>query len=281
MIDCHTHVLDPDRFPFTADTYRPHAGECGNLEQFLATLDRHQVSHAVVVQPTSGYDRDHRCLLDALQRAGNRICGIARILPQDARDSIGLLDVRGMRGVRIDPVKDGAQVCRHPDFAWLRDALRERGAVLQLQCEGDQLAELLPLLGGDPPRIVIDHCGRPDPARGLSQPGFAATLELGRRGHFVKLSGPFRFSREPFPHADADPYVSALVDAFSAQRCVWASDWPFLRFADAIGYDDAIAFGRRWVGDPDRLDAAARTLFGFDDAPALSAAGRAGARAAR
>jgi len=52
----------------------------------------------------------------------------------------------------------------------------------------------------------------------------------------VKLSGHYKFSREPYPYRDAWPYVHALVDAFGLDGCLWGSDWPFLRASERIDY---------------------------------------------
>ena len=97
----------------------------------------------------------------------------------------------------------------------------------------------------------MDHCACPDPARGLDQPGFAAILELGRRGHAaIKLSGPFRYSKRPWPYADCDRFVQALVDAFTLDNCVWGSDWPFVRLPSRCDYGPTRAMLDRWLPDP-------------------------------
>ena len=41
------------------------------------------VTHALLVQPNSGYGNDNRCLLDAIARSNGRMKGIA-IIPFDA-----------------------------------------------------------------------------------------------------------------------------------------------------------------------------------------------------
>ncbi len=85
---------------------------------------------------------------------------------------------------------------------------------------------------------------------------------------FVKLSGLSKFTREPFPHADARPYIDALLDAFTPDGCVWASDWPFLRAPGRIDYGVLLDLATQVIPD-----AAARrkvmwdtprALFGFD-----------------
>jgi predicted TIM-barrel fold metal-dependent hydrolase len=77
---------------------------------------------------------------------------------------------------------------------------------------------------------VFDHCGRPRAGAGIDQPGFQALLALARTGRAaVKLSGYQKFSLQPPPYADAQPFVQALLDAFTPDACMWASDWPFLK----------------------------------------------------
>jgi predicted TIM-barrel fold metal-dependent hydrolase len=45
----------------------------------------------------------------------------------------------------------------------------------------------------------------------------------------VKLSGYSKFSNMPYPFEDTWQFVRAIVEAFTLERCLWASDWPFLR----------------------------------------------------
>ena len=106
---------------------------------------------------------------------------------------------------------------------------------VSIQVWHDQLVALAPLLERAGVRILIDHCGRPTPGAGIDQPGFQALLQLARtKRAFVKLSGYPKFSGEPHPHADAMPYVDALLDAFTPDGCLWASDWPFLRATQRV-----------------------------------------------
>ena len=93
--------------------------------------------------------------------------------------------------------------------------------------------------------------------RGLvlrQQPGFQALLAFGREGHAIKLSGPFRASTQGcFPWDDVDPFIAAAIDAFTIDRCVWGSDWPFVRMDDRMDYGPALACLARWVpGAADR-----------------------------
>jgi predicted TIM-barrel fold metal-dependent hydrolase len=123
--------------------------------------------------------------------------------------------------------------------------------LLQIQAEKDQLAAFHPLLDKSNVRLVIDHCGRPDIQAGLEQPGFQALLDLGHAGRAcVKLSGYAKFSALPHPHADARPFVAALLAAFTPDNCVWGSDWPFVMATERIDYGPLLKLFESLVPDP-------------------------------
>ncbi len=251
-VDTHAHVLDPVRFPYSSEAaYLPQGQEIGPLERYLAVLDAHAISHAIVVQPTSGYLFDNRCVLDAVARSGGRLRAVVRVPTARAREFEPVLDAPGVVGVRLDLIGDGVDVVDAPQLDWLLAAMRERGLQLQIQCEGDQLVRALPAAAAIGSPVVVDHCGRPVPSRGLAQPGFAALLALGRDGHAVKLTGPFRFSTEAPPFRDAEPFVHALLEAFTPDRCLWGSDWPYLRLPGRIDYGPELALLSTWVPDPE------------------------------
>ncbi len=77
----------------------------------------------------------------------------------------------------------------------------------------------------------------PRSMRGSTNRASKRVLDLGATGRaFVKLSGFAKFSREPAPHSDAWPFIRALVDAFTLDHCMWASDWPHLRAPARVDY---------------------------------------------
>ena len=129
--------------------------------------------------------------------------------------------------------------------------------------------QMAPILEPSGVRVLIDHCGRPDPAAGLDQPGFATLLDLGASGrYFVKISGLVKCSAQRYPWTDSWPYVQALIEAFTPDRCMWGSDWPFLRAPERIDYGTILALLEKLVPDPGARrqilwDTPAR-LFGFE-----------------
>lgn len=228
-IDCHAHVFDPARFPYGKDIdYKPSGQEIGTPPQLDAVMTTYGAAHALLVQPNSGYGPDNSCMLDTIARGGGRYKGIAIIDFDADLATLRELQAQGIVGAAFNPTFHGIDFYKRS--AALIEKLAELDMFLQLQCEHDQLSLFVPWIEALPVRVLIDHCGRPTVADGLQQPGFQALLRLARTGRVhVKLSGYAKFSREPYPFADTWPFVRAIVEAFTLERCMWASDWPFLR----------------------------------------------------
>jgi predicted TIM-barrel fold metal-dependent hydrolase len=267
-IDGHVHVLDPANFPFGKDIdYKPSGQEIGTPRQLAAVMQTSGVTHALLVQPNSGYGPDNSCMLDAIARGGGRFKGIA-IIDFDA-DLVALrgLQAQGIVGAAFNPTFHGIDYYKRS--AKLIEKLAELDMFLQLQCEHDQLAMFVPWIEAMPVRVLIDHCGRPTMADGLTQPGFQALLRLARTGRVhVKLSGYAKFSKLSYPFKDSWPYVRAIVDAFTLDHCLWASDWPFLRSAQRQDYGPLMELAGLLFPDPAErrklfCDTPQR-LFGFD-----------------
>lgn len=228
-IDSHCHVLDPARFPYPADmVYRPSGQEVAPLEQYLQVMAAYGIRHALMVGPNSGYGLDNRCLLDALARGAGRFKGIAVVEPTITRDELIELRARGVIGLAFNATLLGTDY--YQGCGPLLRTLADLGMLVSLQVERDQLVELRGLIERSEVRVLIDHGGRPAPGAGVDQPGFKALLELARTGRVaVKLSGFQKYSALPPPYADIGPFLAALLDVYTLDACLWASDWPFLR----------------------------------------------------
>jgi predicted TIM-barrel fold metal-dependent hydrolase len=267
-IDCHAHVLDPERFPYGDDiAYRPAGQEVGTAAQLVEVMNSFAVRHLLLVQPNSGYGGDNRCMLDAIGRYPERFKGVAIAgLDADLATLRGLKS-RGIVGIALNPTVHGIDYYRQA--AGLFERLAELGMFVQIQSEHEQLLAFVDRIEAIPVRVVIDHCGRPTPEAGIDQPGFKALLRLAGTGRVhVKLSGYAKFARTPYPFEDTWPFVRALVDAFSLDRCMWASDWPYLRANDRQDYGPLVRLVETLFPDPaDRLALlweTPRRLFGFE-----------------
>jgi predicted TIM-barrel fold metal-dependent hydrolase len=235
-IDCHVHVLEPAVFPYGQDIeYRPSGQEIGTPAQLRQVMKTYGVSNALLVQPNSGYGSDNACMLDTVARGEGRFKGVAIIDFDTDLASLRDLQRRGIVGAAFNPTFHGIDY--YKKSAGLIEKLARLDMFLNLQCEHDQLLTFVPWIEELPVHVLIDHCGRPTPQAGLQQAGFAALLRLARTERvYVKLSGYAKFSRLPYPFEDTWPYVAAIVETFTLDRCLWASDWPFLRSVQRQDY---------------------------------------------
>jgi predicted TIM-barrel fold metal-dependent hydrolase len=91
-IDCHPHVLDPQRFPYAANvSYRPAGQEIAPATQ------------ALLVQPNSGYERDNSCMLDAIARGEGRLKGISIVDLDVDTAMLKTLKAQGIVGAALNP----------------------------------------------------------------------------------------------------------------------------------------------------------------------------------
>lgn len=264
-IDTHAHCYDVAGYRESASSgFHLADNERGSVEDYAAVLDAHGVSHAVLTNPLGGYGTDNSYLLRVLNGGRGRFKGVA-LLPDAADDAVvarfvdaGIVGIRFNLNFPASPSLYGSAGDRALAIA------RENDWLIQLHYAGDTILPALERVT-DARRLVIDHCGRPDLDAGLDQPGFQALLALGREGRaYIKLSALFRLSSGGPPYTDCDPYLEALVDAFTIERCLWGSDWPFLHARRRVDYGPQ----RAWL---DRLipDAAQRQRILCDNPVAL------------
>jgi predicted TIM-barrel fold metal-dependent hydrolase len=266
--DCHAHVFCGNAYPYSPDThYQPHPSQAGTAAKFLAVLDAHGMTHGLLVG-AGPYGADNRCMLDAIAGSGGRFRGIALVRPEISDRDLADLAGKGVVGIRVNLMNNGMRELIEPGADRLLARVKEMKWLVQIHCQKDELAEAAPILRKAGVRIMIDHFGRPDVRRGVSHPGFRTLLEFGKSGNaVVKLSGPFRSSIEGYPYRDVDPFVAAAIEAFTLDRCIWGSDWPFVRMDERMDYGPPFTCLPRWLPDPqDRQkvlwDTPAR-LFGF------------------
>lgn len=252
-IDTHAHAFDLDRQGWGGDrAFDIQANELGTARQFLHVLDSHGITHGVLINPLGGYGADNTYMLEAIAESGGRLKGVA-LLPEAAPEAaIRRMVEGGIAGIRfnLDFPTSPPLAGRAGERALA--CAREVGWFAQVHYHrAESLLAALPTIRAARLPVIIDHAGRPDLQRGMQQPGFRALLELGLEGAAViKLSGLFRFSRTGSPYADTDPWIAALIEAFGIERCIWGSDWPFLRAPTRTDYGPLLAALHRVVPDP-------------------------------
>ena len=267
-VDAHAHVFGGAEFPFSPETlYTPHPSQMGTPAKFRAVLAAHGRTHGLLVG-AGPYGDDNRCMLQAIAESGGQFKGIALVKATVSERELADLRDKGVVGVRMNLMGHGMRPLIEPGAAGLLARLKSLDMFLQLHFQKDELVEAAPLLRKSGVRMMIDHFGRPDIARGVQSPGYQTVLEFGKSGQgVIKLSGPFRSSVQGYPYTDVDPFIAAAIDAYTLERCVWGSDWPFVRMDERMDYGPPATCLPRWLpaaNDRQKVlwDTPAR-LFGF------------------
>jgi len=52
-----------------------------------------------------------------------------------------------------------------------------------------------------------------------------------------------------YPYTDVDPFIAAAIAAYTLDRCVWGSDWPFVRMDERMDYGPPATCLPRWLPD--------------------------------
>ncbi len=249
--DAQFHVFGPaQRYPV-----RPGAAyemPTATIERALAMHRTIGIERGVIVQATT-YGADHQVVLDALAVAGPgyRACANAAVLGEKDDAYVERLHAAGVRGARFSRQSLGIALS---DAAMQRAfaRLRELGWYAKVQPEAGGIVEnIAPFESLEIP-VLLDHMGRPDPARGMADPSLRKVIELLGRGNFwVMLSLPEKISRAGAPWDDVLPIAEALVSA-APERCVWASDWPHpVSVRQPPNEGDLMDLLCRMVPDPD------------------------------
>ncbi|WP_075256421.1 amidohydrolase family protein [Herbaspirillum camelliae] len=234
-IDTHAHVFTRD-LPL-ADVRRYAPTYDVTVEQYIARLDTHGMSHGVLVQP-SFLGSDNSYLLAAIARYPQRLRGIAMIDADVSEQQLQALQAGGVVGIRFNLV-GGASV---PDFegVWRHTMARiaQLGWQVEIHREAVDLPRVLPPLLAMGLKVVVDHFGRVDAALGVDDPGFRYLLSTAAGGQvWVKLSASYRnggaeqgqrFARQAWP---------LLRAHFGPQRLLWGSDWPHTQHESLTDYD--------------------------------------------
>jgi L-fuconolactonase len=192
------------------------------------------------VSPTGHVRRRFNLSQHAVAAAPHRFAWVGRVDYDDpeVEDQVARLRSAGAIALRVVPLPEtpamaafergehsrllaAAQRYRLPVFVWLAGR-----------------TQLLPRYLRDFPELpfILDHAGTffeplPDAAARFRE--LAAVAELAALPNLtVKwCHAPERVSAEEYPYRDLRPYARRLIDAFSPQRVMWASDYIPRRYA--------------------------------------------------
>lgn len=263
--DTHMHVFGPAaRYPLAGG--RSYTPQPVTLEDYRPVMAALGIDRAVLVQP-SVYGTDNSALLDALRQMPDRLRGVVVVRPDMADHDLMALHKAGVRGIRVNRRNPGGLALE--DVAGLARRVAPLGWHIQLQVELSRGADLAALAQDCPAPLVLDHFGFLDPRWSVTSAAFTGLLRLlAGGGLWLKLSAPYRISRQGPPYADLRPFVDTLL-AHRPDRLLWATDWPHTELWAGMPDDGELAGALGLTETPRELqslvfvDNPAR-LYGFD-----------------
>ncbi|WP_254924059.1 amidohydrolase family protein [Bordetella genomosp. 4] len=251
-IDTHAHVFTRDLSMASRRRYTPDYD--ATLADYLRHLDAHGLSHGVLVQP-SFLGTDNRFLLSALAQARHRLRGVSVVDPvQITMQELTAMHHAGVRGIRLNLFGLPTPDLHSATWRTLCEHINPLGWHVEVHVPAVRLPEVLPPLLTADCRIVVDHFGRPDPAAGISDSGFRYLLDQAASGRvWVKLSAAYRLWPTEQSATLGHQATEQLLQAFTATRLVWGSDWPHTENQHHANYPRTVAWLRDWVTDPSTL----------------------------
>lgn len=271
VVDGHLHVWTTDTTHYPVAPTAPYAPTIpGDADTLLGLMATSGVDRAVIVQPAC-YGYDHRFVSDTLAAHPGRFAAACLVNPlaPDAPEQLAARHAEGYRGLRLNPSISEGLWLDDPMTAPIWEKAAELGTVISLLILPHQMtraAEMIRRFPNVP--VIIDHLGKPQVELGEPEGIYADTLALAQFPNvYMKISGIPAASKEAYPHRDIWPYVELALSWFGVERCMWATDFPWI--TEQCGYDACLRLITEemdFLTDDDRralLGETATRLWGF------------------
>jgi len=252
--DTHMHICGPEaRFAYSRD--RIYTPPDALLPNYLELTDKLGIGRIVFVQP-SIYGTDNSAMLEAMRASPLPCRGVAVIAEDIDEPRLQSLHDAGVRGIRLNLVDttDKSSILPVGNIRALAERIAPLGWHVELLLHCDNHPELDTQLADLPVDLVFGHLGYMRPGAKTTDPGFTALLRLLEAGRcWVKLTGPYRLTRETMPYDAVQPFAKALV-CTTAERLIWGSDWPHVMVKTPMPNDaELLDLLFDWVGDEETV----------------------------
>jgi predicted TIM-barrel fold metal-dependent hydrolase len=246
LVDTHAHAYTLD-MPLSPTAWHkpPHDAP---IEDYIKKLDTHGITHAVLAGASiyGDYNDYH---IAALRKYPRLRATVILNNPTTDRYILDMMKADGVVGVRFQRRNvDNPPDLSSSEYKLLLRRIADLGWHAHiLENDGERIIKPIADLEASGVKLVIDHLGRPDPAKGVNCEGFKAVLRSVEKGNtWVKLSAGYRQpSREL-----AKTLATELVKSAGPDRLFWGSDWPHPAYEDKVTYADTVRDFFDWVPDP-------------------------------
>jgi len=232
IIDAHLHVWSQNinKYPWQPiGGYIPE--QSASFEEYIQQMDAASIEKAVLVQPTP-YGWDNSYLLDVCRGKKDRFKAVVLVDPslKNSNDELARLIDVGVDGLRINLNLQPAENIKSDNFHKLIQTAENAGIPVCFQLTPEYFDQIHHIFDKyKKTQFILDHMAKPNKGSKLEDPVFKQFLSLAEyQNVFVKLSGFNYYSIESNPYQDTYPLLRAACDHYSAKRCMWGSDFPFV-----------------------------------------------------
>jgi predicted TIM-barrel fold metal-dependent hydrolase len=144
---------------------------------------------------------------------------------QAALDEMDRVGIRGIR-INLETVGQADPAVGRERLEAAAERIKGRNWHIEIYARLSVVEGIRDQVMGAPVPLVFDHFGGAQAALGSRQGGFETLLNLVRAGKaYVKVSAPYRSSKQGPSYLDVAPLAKALIAA-NPQRILWGTDWP-------------------------------------------------------
>ena len=232
IIDCHAHIVSPDekRYQPKDRPLRAPGGKA-SVEDLRRVSRANGVRAVRAIQTVSFYGYDNRYLCDSVKPNHTWLRGVCTLDPDDPH-SPGLLQQfareYGVASLRSVPSPTHSTGFDDPGVRALWKMAADEGLTVDIfLMKQDMVASAVTILR-DFPKLTVGFCHCMDLKPGpLLAPSLKAVLELARFNNLhPKLDFIGTGTTRKFPCDDLHEPCLKIIEAYGAERCVWASCFP-------------------------------------------------------
>ena len=250
--DGHAHVFRADLSMASPTRYTP--GYHASLADYMDLLRSNELDGGLLVQP-SFLGTDNSFLLTSLEEAREvsdlTFRGVVVLSPDTPDREFDRLNDCGIVGARLN-LKGVSKLFDVTEWASFLRKVDQRGWHVELHCEGENLAHIVPALLARCGSVVVDHFGLVGSELSDSNAGLATLLKAPTDQLFVKVSAPYRaFTNvSTYERLNLSSVVfQRLIDHLGPSHLIWGSDWPWTQFEGAHSYETTRNWLESWLAN--------------------------------
>lgn len=238
LIDIHPHIISDDEGRYPPAPLFGKRSEWSKerpttVETLIAAMDDAGVGKAAVVHSSTTYGFDNSYVVEGCAKYPDRVVAVGSvdILQPDAPTRIREWVEKGLAGLRLftggsTKEFDPSELDDPRSFpAW--ELCAELGLTMCIQTGPVGLPQVTALAKRFPKvPIILDHLGRPEVADGAPYAKAQSLFELAPLDNIYLKLTPRIFGDVMKEKASAETFFPRVVDAFSAKRMAWGSNFP-------------------------------------------------------